>query len=368
MKASKLSRGISFTYDEDSPTKQCFCQQFPDEFDNTAVDLMTCTFEEPSRVVPVRKCSIDTGDKKWSECAEVFDKDWGNGEQKINEEGRIKLKLRRPGYITGLSIKSGKGHDRWQAVKGLKLQYQTGHYQTKYINRADRVKVFKYWDWSEVLYPLDGDNINVAEGNDGVRGITVTFNPIMTDEIILYISGSDHCMINEVEIYNDCKFTLFYQQISQITSSKDTSEDIPSQRVYLEDKSGRHLVTFHDGSARVAPSKVLSQFKIELVRLDSDHVGLVNAAGYYLSAYMDDLGWYMKSPQQEEIFAVETHGEFVAYRSHDGKYLSVNTDGFLELLTVENEVADPQLFAQQNGETTLVMYLFGIIPPCRLLR
>ena len=208
MKASKLNRGISFTYDEDSPTKECFCQQFPDEFDNSAVDLLTCTFEEPSHVVPVSKCKIDTGGKKLSDCAEVFDQNWGNGEQKIEEEGRIKLKLRRPGYITGVKIYSGKGHDRWQAVKKLKLQYNDGLYQNKYLNRADKLKVFKIRNWEEILQPLDGDDINVAEGNDGNRLIMVTFTPIMTDEMILYISGSDKCMINEVEIYNDCKLPL----------------------------------------------------------------------------------------------------------------------------------------------------------------
>ena len=113
----------------------------------------------------------------------------------------------------------------------------------------------------------------------------------------------------------------------------------------------------------MAPSEVLSQFKIELVRLDSEHVGLINAAGYYLSAYMVDLGWYMKTPHQEEMFTVETHGEYDAYKSQDGKYLNVNTDGFLELLSLEKEVEDPQLFTRQNGETmtSLAMYFSGII-------
>ena len=92
--------------------------------------------------------------------------------------------------------------------------------------------------------------------------------------------------------------------------------------------------------------------KIELVRLDSEHVGLVNSAGYYLSAYMEELGWYMKTPQLEEIFTVKTHGEYEAYKSHDGKYLNINTEGFLELLSVEDTaVTDTQLFTPQNGET-----------------
>ena len=205
-----MNRGISFTYDEDSPNKECFCQQFPDKFDNNAVDLLTCTFEEPSHVVPVRKCKIDKGDKKWENCAEVFDKNWNSGEQRINGEGKIQLKLRRPGYVTGVKISSGAGHDRWKALKKLKLRYQHGDYQYKYINSADRVKVFSTWDWSEVLYPLDGDEINVAEGADGRRNIMVTFAPIMTNEIMLFIdAGPDHCMINEVEIYNDCKLLIF---------------------------------------------------------------------------------------------------------------------------------------------------------------
>ena len=208
-KASKFNRGISFTYDEDATTKECFCQQFPDGFDNNAVDLLTCLFEEPSHVVPVKQCLIDTGDDQLDDCAEVFDKQWSGGEQRINMEGRIRLKLRRPGYITGLRIDSGKGHDRWQAVKKIKLRYKHSHYQTRYINRKDKVKVFKVWDWSEIRYPLDGDDINVSEGTDGVRSFMVTFTPIMTDEIIVHISGSDQCMINEVEIYNDCKLPCF---------------------------------------------------------------------------------------------------------------------------------------------------------------
>ena len=217
MKASKFNRGISFTYDEDSPKKECFCQQFPDKFDNNAVDLLTCTFEEPSHVVPVKSCKIDKGDKKWVKCAEVFDKDWKSGEERIEGEGKIILRLRRPGYITGVKISSAVGEDKWKALKKLKLRYQHGDYQTKYINRVDRVKVFAIWDWSELLYPLDGDQINVAEGNgnDGRRHIMVTFRPIMTDEIMLFIdAGSDHCLINEVEIYNDCKLTFFYQQLN----------------------------------------------------------------------------------------------------------------------------------------------------------
>ena len=104
-------------------------------------------------------------------------------------------------------------------------------------------------------------------------------------------------------------------------------------------------------------AEVLSQFKIELVRLNSGHVGLVNSAGYYLSAWMDDLGWYMKTPHQEEMFTVETHGEFDAYRSHEGKYLNINKDGFLELLSAQTEVADSQLFTQQNGEASLTTFL-----------
>ena len=53
-------------------------------------------------------------------------------------------------------------------------------------------------------------------------------------------------------------------------------------------------------------AEVMSQFKIELVRLNSGHVGLVNSAGYYLSAWMDDLGWYMKTPHQEEMRHMES--------------------------------------------------------------
>ena len=94
-------------------------------------------------------------------------------------------------------------------MKKIKLRYKHSHYQTRYINRKDKVKVFKVWDWSEILYPLDGDDINVSVGTDGVRSFMVTFTPIMTDEIIVHISGSDQCMINEVEIYNDCKLPCF---------------------------------------------------------------------------------------------------------------------------------------------------------------
>ena len=210
VKASKFNRGISFTYDQDSATKECFCHQFPDSFDNSAVELMTCTFEEPSHLVPVRKCSIDKGDgQKWNDCAEVFDKDSESGEEKIEAEGKIRLRLRRPSYITGLKITSGQGHTRHKALKKLKLRYQQSLTETKYINREDKVKVFASYDWTELLYALDGNDINVMEGNLGYRHITVTFNPIMTDEIIFYISGS--CMINEVELYDDCELSFFYQ-------------------------------------------------------------------------------------------------------------------------------------------------------------
>ena len=138
-----------------------------------------------------------------------------------------------------------------------------------------------------------------------------------------------------------------------INFSKDSSDDIPSKRLYLEDKSGRQLITFQDGSSRLAPSEVSSQFKIELVRLDSNHVGLVNSAGYYLSALMEELDWFIKSPELEEMFTVKTHGEYEAYKSHNGKYLNINTEGFLELLSVEDTaVTDTQLFSPQNGETS----------------
>ena len=112
------------------------------------------------------------------------------------------------------------------------------------------------------------------------------------------------------------------------------------------------MITFQDGSSRVAPSgDVLSQFKIELVRLDSNQVGLVNSAGLYLTALMEELGWFMKTPGLEGTFTVETHGESEAYKSHNGKYLNINTDGYLGLLSVKDDaLTDSQLFTPRTGE------------------
>ena len=102
----------------------------------------------------------------------------------------------------------------------------------------------------------------------------------------------------------------------------------------------------------MAPSgDVLSQFKIELVRLDSNQVGLVNSGGLHLTAVMEELGWFMKTPGLEEMFTVETHGESEAYKSHNGKYLNINTDGYLGLLSVKDDaLTDSQLFTPRTGE------------------
>ena len=98
---------------------------------------------------------------------------------------------------------------------------------------------------------------------------------------------------------------------------------------------------------KAAPFDVFSQFKVEIVTIDSDHVGFINSAGYYLSAISDQVDWFVKTPASEERFSPEIHGEWQAFKSYDGQYLNINDDGFLDIISTDT-VKDSQLFAVQG--------------------
>ena len=121
---------------------------------------------------------------------------------------------------------------------------------------------------------------------------------------------------------------------------------VPSNRHYLEDKAGQHLITFQDG-VKAAPSTVFSQFKVEIVTIDQDHVGFINSAGFYLTALSDKVEWFVKTPDNHERFRPETHGEWQAFKSHDGNYLNINSEGYLDIVSTDS-VEDSQLFARQG--------------------
>ena len=126
---------------------------------------------------------------------------------RVESKGEMRLKLRRPSYLTALKILSGasSGRDRYNAVRNLKLQYRDGHYNYKYINREQNVQLFSF-DWVEVPYVRSGDEIDTTNGeSNGLRTIYLKFHPILTDLLKIYISGTAWCYINEVELYNDCK-------------------------------------------------------------------------------------------------------------------------------------------------------------------
>ena len=203
---SKLNRGISFSSEEDSPTGDCFCHQFPARFDNDAVDKITCTFQESSHVVPVKQCKIDTnGDGKYVDCTASFDKDWGTGEEKVETEGVMRMYLDRPRYITGLKIYSAANRDRYHAVSKLKVQYRVGHYNYKYLSKENSVKLLSGWDWMVEAHALNGVEIDTTDGTYGMRTIYLRFDPILTDVVKIYLFGNTECFINEVELYDDCK-------------------------------------------------------------------------------------------------------------------------------------------------------------------
>ena len=207
LKVSKFNRGISFKPDEDSSTGECSCHQFPDEFDNFAVDKITCTFEEPSHVVPVKQCDIDLkGDGNYIDCTKSFDRDWGEEAERVEDEGVMRFRLSRPTYITALKILTGfgKSRTRWSAIRKLRLQYKETHFSHKDIDRAENVRLFQN-DWLERTHVLTGAEIDTTEGKDGLRNLYITFSPILTTEFKLFISGKSWCWINEVELYNDCE-------------------------------------------------------------------------------------------------------------------------------------------------------------------
>ena len=78
----------------------------------------------------------------------------------------------------------------------------------------------------------------------------------------------------------------------------------------------------------------MSQFRVEIVKVagcgGNCGVRLRNVRGEYLT---DILGWN-KTSSSQQIFSVEKYGEFQAFRSHKGEYLSIKRDGSLELITV----------------------------------
>ena len=125
--------------------------------------------------------------------------------------------------------------------------------------------------------------------------------------------------------------------------------EVPSATHFLQDKAGRPLLGLQEGTVRVGlgPQPTQSQFKVERVDTITDHVAFVNAAGYYLTALSDQVDWLVKAPNMEEMFSPETHGEFQAFKSHNGKYLNINEDGLLDIVSAVS-IGDSQLFKKEG--------------------
>ena len=191
-----MNRGISWSYSEESSTGECTCHEFPDSFDNYVVDKITCIFEEPSHVLPVKKCKIDSnGDGDFSDCSQAFNRNWGD-EERIDTEGVIRLSLTRPSHITAIKISSGNGgsNTRKNAVRKLKLQYRRTHYDYSFLDSSDKVKLLE-WDWAERPNAIDGNEITTADGIDGLKTIYVTFREAskMEKKLEFSILGLQKC-------------------------------------------------------------------------------------------------------------------------------------------------------------------------------
>ena len=123
--------------------------------------------------------------------------------------------------------------------------------------------------------------------------------------------------------------------------------EVPSATHFLQDKAGRPLLGLQEGTVRVGPHLGQSQFKVERVDTITDHVAFVNAAGYFLTALSAQVDWLVKTPNEEEMFSPETHGEFQAFKSHNGKYLNINEDGLLDIVSAVS-IGDSQLFKKEG--------------------
>ena len=119
---------------------------------------------------------------------------------------------------------------------------------------------------------------------------------------------------------------------------------IPGQTHHLTDRQGRSVICDNEGSVTTVPAHVFSQLRVEIVELVGG-VGFRNADGKYLAANTD---WGEKSSSLEQVFTAESHGDYQAFKSHIGEYLSIKDDGSLEML-MTSIVDDAQLFMRQRG-------------------
>ena len=97
-------------------------------------------------------------------------------------------------------------------------------------------------------------------------------------------------------------------------------------------------MTNSEGSFNTIPAEAFSPFKVEIVDAaeaagTTGGVRLRNMKGEFLSENLD----WNKIATTEQIFTVEKQGQFQAFRSPAGKYLSLKDDGSLELKRVAPE-------------------------------
>ena len=72
-----------------------------------------------------------------------------------------------------------------------------------------------------------------------------------------------------------------------------------------------------------------------------------NVKGEFLAANLD----WSQTPSSEQMFTAEQQGEFQAFRSQSGEYLSLKDDGSLEMVTVIDTILeDAQLFQGNKGK------------------
>ena len=111
----------------------------------------------------------------------------------------------------------------------------------------------------------------------------------------------------------------------------------------MEDKSGKVIYTFDDGSLKSLQTSEKLQSRFQIVFFDSLTAGIRNIDGYYLSSTSMD--WQSRTAGNEETFHLEHSDDgFVSFRSFDARYLTVSGDNGLLNFEAADSPGDTQLF------------------------